>query len=175
MIRRPPRSTLFPYTTLFRSCRFVDRPVLGPLVYRLNVNRFAVRYMGAGHVYADSAFLRGERLREKLEVVRAPGARFASVRFVTGRLDPLASREAFLDLARRAASPILLLYGADTPPKSRAEMEALAAVPGIRTVRLPQGQLAVHEEFSNATAEPIGSFLAEEAPAAGRTASGLSA
>src|SRR5690242_21827203 len=26
MIRRPPRSTLFPYTTLFRSCHFV-----GPL------------------------------------------------------------------------------------------------------------------------------------------------
>src|SRR3712207_6864355 len=24
MIRRPPRSTLFPYTTLFRSCRFCD-------------------------------------------------------------------------------------------------------------------------------------------------------
>src|SRR2546422_2483693 len=23
MIRRPPRSTLFPYTTLFRSCRWV--------------------------------------------------------------------------------------------------------------------------------------------------------
>src|SRR2546430_4898922 len=26
MIRRPPRSTLFPYTTLFRSGRAVDRP-----------------------------------------------------------------------------------------------------------------------------------------------------
>src|SRR5256885_7032252 len=25
MIRRPPRSTLFPYTTLFRSCRDLDR------------------------------------------------------------------------------------------------------------------------------------------------------
>src|SRR3712207_2756311 len=25
MIRRPPRSTLFPYTTLFRSCWHVDR------------------------------------------------------------------------------------------------------------------------------------------------------
>src|SRR3712207_7392741 len=25
MIRRPPRSTLFPYTTLFRSLPFVDR------------------------------------------------------------------------------------------------------------------------------------------------------
>src|SRR2546422_7731997 len=27
MIRRPPRSTLFPYTTLFRS-RFADRPAV---------------------------------------------------------------------------------------------------------------------------------------------------
>src|SRR5260221_6383188 len=27
MIRRPPRSTLFPYTTLFRSLRIVDRPI----------------------------------------------------------------------------------------------------------------------------------------------------
>src|SRR2546422_7488687 len=30
MIRRPPRSTLFPYTTLFRSHVAPDRPVLGP-------------------------------------------------------------------------------------------------------------------------------------------------
>src|SRR5688572_31428078 len=38
MIRRPPRSTLFPYTTLFRSLRFapsreLDRPV--PIRIRL--------------------------------------------------------------------------------------------------------------------------------------------
>jgi pimeloyl-ACP methyl ester carboxylesterase len=147
-----------------RLCRLVDRPVLGPLIYRLNVNRLAVRYMGAGHVYADPAFLNGERLRQKLDVVRAPGARFASVRFVTGRLDPLASREAFLDLARRAAAPILLVCGADTPPKSRAEMEALAAVPGIRIVRLPQGKLAVHEEFPDATMDAIAPFLNDERP-----------
>src|SRR3712207_7410075 len=29
MIRRPPRSTLFPYTTLFRSAVAVERDVLG--------------------------------------------------------------------------------------------------------------------------------------------------
>src|SRR5256885_8784227 len=29
MIRRPPRSTLFPYTTLFRSLPLRDRPVFG--------------------------------------------------------------------------------------------------------------------------------------------------
>src|SRR2546426_4389826 len=28
MIRRPPRSTLFPYTTLFRSFHFESRPAL---------------------------------------------------------------------------------------------------------------------------------------------------
>ena len=144
-----------------RLCRLVDRPAVGPLIYRLNVNPFMLRRMGAGHVYADPAFLGEERLREKLAVVRAPGARFASVRFVTGRLDPLASREAFLDLARRATVPILLVYGAETPPRSRAEMEALAAVPGVRTARLPQGKLAVHEEFPDATIDAIGAFLAE--------------
>src|SRR2546427_3627775 len=29
MIRRPPRSTLFPYTTLFRSSSSVDEPPIG--------------------------------------------------------------------------------------------------------------------------------------------------
>src|SRR5258707_9613536 len=33
MIRRPPRSTLFPYTTLFRSiCPFSTNPVDAPLI-----------------------------------------------------------------------------------------------------------------------------------------------
>ncbi len=142
-----------------RLCRLVDGPVLGPLIYRLNVNRLVVRYMASGHVYSDPAFLEGERLREKLDVVRAPGARFASVRFVTGRLDPLDTRDAFLDLAQRAAVPILLVYGAETPPRSRAEMEALAALPGVRSVRLLHGKLSVHEEFPDATMEAISPFL----------------
>src|SRR3712207_7019042 len=32
MIRRPPRSTLFPYTTLFRSGRCIDVHLLAPRV-----------------------------------------------------------------------------------------------------------------------------------------------
>ena len=148
-------------------CRVVDLPAIGPAVYKLNVNRLVVRFMGAGHVYADPAWLAGERLGEKLAVTRARGARFASVRFVTGRLDPLESRNAFLDLARRAEIPILMVYGAETPPKSRAEMEALAAVPGIRIACLPRGKLALHEEFPDAVAEAIAPFLASIPGAAG--------
>jgi pimeloyl-ACP methyl ester carboxylesterase len=151
--RRPP--------FLDRLCRLVDLPGIGPLIYRLNVNQLVVRHMGAGHVYADPTFLTGERLREKLDVVRAPGARFASVRFVTGRLDPLDSRDELVALGRRTRVPTLLLYGAETPSRSRAEMEALAAVPGIRSVALPRGKLSVHEEFPGATFEAMDPFLRE--------------
>jgi pimeloyl-ACP methyl ester carboxylesterase len=146
---------------LDRLRRLVDLPGIGPLVYRLNVNAFVVRRMGAGHVYTDPAFLTGERLRQKLAVVRAPGARFASARFVTGALDPFEGRDAFLDLGRRVRIPILLIYGAETPPRSRAEMEALATIPGIRSITLPRGKLSVHEEFPDAVFEAMDAFLRE--------------
>src|SRR3712207_8085469 len=46
MIRRPPRSTLFPYTTLFRSCREAHRGV--HLVHAVDwVGRLRPR--GGGH------------------------------------------------------------------------------------------------------------------------------
>ena len=144
-----------------RICRMVDLPVLGPMLYKANVNRIVVRYMAAGHVFDDPAWLDGGRLQEKLAVTRARGARFASVRFVTGALDPLASRDEFLDLARRTDIPMLTVYGAQTPPRSRAEMEALAGVPGMRCACLPQGKLALHEEFPDAVAQAIVPFLAE--------------
>src|SRR3712207_9495245 len=47
MIRRPPRSTLFPYTTLFRS------PVLGAYVLH---ERAATQYRGALIALAGPAF-----------------------------------------------------------------------------------------------------------------------
>src|SRR2546429_6261998 len=37
MIRRPPRSTLFPYTTLFRSERAVEEVIIGTLPRSLQV------------------------------------------------------------------------------------------------------------------------------------------
>ena len=136
----------------------VDLPIIGPLFYRLNVNRLVIRYMAAGHVYTDLRWLYGERLRQKLAVTRSPGARFSSVRFVTGKLDPLETRTEFLDVARSPV-PTLMIYGAQTPSRSRAEMEALASVPSIRSVMLPLGKLSVHEEFPDLVAETIKPFL----------------
>jgi hypothetical protein len=138
--------------------QLVDLPIIGPLFYRLNVNRLVIRYMAAGHVYTDLRWLYGERLRQKLAVTRSPGARFSSVRFVTGKLDPLETRTEFLDVARSAV-PMLMVYGAQTPSRSRAEMEALASVPSIRSVMLPLGKLSMHEEFPDLVAETIKPFL----------------
>jgi pimeloyl-ACP methyl ester carboxylesterase len=142
-----------------RICEMVDQPVVGPLLYRLNVNSLVVRYMAAGHVYSDRRWLHGERLREKLAVTRAPGARFSSVRFVTGKLDPLATRAEFLDLARRCPVQMLLIYGAETPSRSQGEMKALASIPGVHNVTLPLGKLSVHEEFPDLVSAAIEPFL----------------
>ncbi len=57
-----------------RLCRLFDVPMLGPFLYRLNVNRMVVRYMAAGHVYSDPAWLDRERLEQKLAVTRALGS-----------------------------------------------------------------------------------------------------
>src|SRR3989442_15302143 len=60
MIRRPPRSTLFPYTTLFRSQRVRGGP---PILQRPPAGRRAVRagpearaVQGPGHRAAGGAF-----------------------------------------------------------------------------------------------------------------------
>jgi pimeloyl-ACP methyl ester carboxylesterase len=145
-----------------RVCKLVDLPVLGPMLYKLNVNRVVVRFMAAEHVYADPAWLSGERLDEKLAVTRARGSRFASIRFVTGGLDPIDSRERFLALARQATIPMLTVYGDQTPRRSRAEMEVLATIQGMRSVCIPRGKLSLYEEFAGEVAQVVAPFLARE-------------
>ena len=139
--------------------RMVDWPVVGDFLYRLNVNRFMVRKMALGHVYAESRSLSDARFEEKLAVTRASGARHSSIRFVAGELDPMATREAFLIAAQQVNDPIMVVYGAETPPRSRAEMEALAGLPDVVATVVPQAKLAVHEEFPDQVAATIKNFL----------------
>ena len=139
--------------------RASDLPVLGQILYRLNVNPAMVRMMARGHVYADADWLTGERFTEKMAVVNSAGARNAAIRFVTGMLDPVPNHSLFIESARRVKEPILVIYGAATPRRSKAEMETLTSVPHVRSVELPHGKLAVHEEFPDSVAEAVRSFL----------------
>lgn len=142
-----------------RIARAVDIPIAGALLYRLNVNPPVIRMMARGHVYENEGFLAGPRLAEKRTVTEARGARYASVRFVAGALDPFTSREAMLDTARRLRDPALIVIGGHSPPKSTAEMDALAALPCIETARLPCGKFGIHEEFPDELADAIRPFL----------------
>ena len=142
--------------------RLVDLPVIGSALYRLNVNEPMIHMMAKGHVYADPAWLDQRRLAEKLVVTNATGARHASFRFVAGELDPMSSRELFLATACRVADPILVVYGAATPRRSKAEMEALRNLPHVQFCELPVGKLAVHEEFSALVADAVRSFIGQD-------------
>ncbi|NDV89268.1 alpha/beta fold hydrolase [Aurantimonas aggregata] len=63
-----------------KIARAGDTPVLGSLLYRLNVNRPVVRMMARGHVYADPQWLDAARTTSKMALTRAAGARRASLR-----------------------------------------------------------------------------------------------
>jgi hypothetical protein len=138
-----------------RLATTVDLPLVGSALYRLNVNGPVIGMMARGHVYADPAWLTPERMAEKRAVTEAPGARHASFRFVAGELDLFTDRDAFLDTARRAGTDISIVYGGDAPPKSKAEMAALAALPNISAFELSHGKLSFYEEFPDETAKAL--------------------
>ena len=142
-----------------RIARAFDPAVIGPVLYRLNVNRLMLGVMARGHVYSDPHWLRGPRMEEKRAVVHAVGARHASARFVTGGLDPFRSRDDFLRAARDAAVPILSVFSERAPRKSRSEMEALANLPNVTTARLSHGKLSFYEEFPDETYAAVRDFL----------------
>src|SRR2546430_8661092 len=78
MIRRPPRSTLFPYTTLFRSCHLDQRAVRGmaigpsilptkmsgPLLRRTSLNRRRKRHLGDSRTFFSTKVLTFSRSEE---------------------------------------------------------------------------------------------------------------
>lgn len=151
---------------LFRGIRrAIEAPVVGQLLYRANVSRPIVRKMLREHVYADPAFLGDERLAAKMSVTRQKRARYGTAAFVTGALDPVATREEFLALfAAAGLPPVLVVRPRSAPAKSAAEMDALIAAGHVRSASVP-GALAAHEEHPEAVAAAIEAFLAQTAVA----------
>lgn len=137
-----------------------DPPILGAILYKLNVNRFVVGMMARGHVYADKGWLDRPRMAEKLAVTRSAGARHGSARFVTGYLDPFASRDEQKSAVERVRAPLCVMFAETAPDKSRLEMEALAALPNVAKRTFAKGKLSFYEEFPSETAAAIDSFLA---------------
>src|SRR2546426_7641528 len=77
MIRRPPRSTLFPYTTLFRSARITNAPqALAEIEYAdlSEATRECDLLLRVGHAQEEVALSRGlgERSEEHTSELQSP-------------------------------------------------------------------------------------------------------
>ena len=132
----------------------VEAPLLGPVLYRLNTTKAMLGWMSRRHVDVAGPGLSPEGLAARQRISRHPGARFASAAFVTGGLDPYDTPEGWLAAARALPSPLTVVIADQSPPKSMAEMQALAAV-ADRTLHLP-GRLGAHQEYGGQLAALLG-------------------
>ncbi|MGY2051665.1 alpha/beta fold hydrolase [Methylobacterium sp. JK268] len=137
-----------------RLRRAVEIPVLGHLLYRANLSTPVVARMMRAHVYGDPARVTPEVLAAKRRVTRQPGARFGTAAFVTGGLDPVATRQEFLTLFGNGLPPVRVLRPERAPRRSGAEMDALIATGLVEGAAIP-GALAPHEEHPDAVAAAI--------------------
>jgi pimeloyl-ACP methyl ester carboxylesterase len=145
----PSRAHWFP-----RIRRAVEAPILGDALYRLNISPPIIGRMMRAHVYADPAHVTPDVIRAKHAVTRQRNGRFGTAAFVTGGLDPVADRTAFLDLFGDGLPPTLVLRPEKAPRRSGAEMDALIAQGQVTSVAIP-GALSPHEEFPAAVAAAI--------------------
>ncbi len=136
----------------------VRSPGIGPMLYGLNTRPAFLKWMYRRHVFVDSALLTPDYIARRYRTTQHPNARYAPAAFVTGGLDPVEAREQLLADIEKLAVPILAVIAEQAPPASRAEMEAIAALPNVSVARAT-GTLGLAEEYGEAVAEIVRPFL----------------
>ena len=136
----------------------VRSPLIGQGLYYLNTTPSFLRLMYKRHVYVDETKLTPEFIAQKHQITAKDGARYAPAAFVTGALDPVANREEFLQLFDSVSMPVLIIVAENAPPKSKAEMIAMAELEEVQTVSLT-GTLGIYEEYPEAVSEAIQNFI----------------
>jgi pimeloyl-ACP methyl ester carboxylesterase len=124
----------------------IRTPILGQFLYQLNTTPSFLAFMYRRHVYADASKLTPDLLQQKRALTQQPGARFGAGAFVTGGLDPYLDRMPVIAHLQSLSIPVLVAIGASSPPKSKAEMLAMAEVTNVTSCNLP-GTLGLHEEY----------------------------
>jgi pimeloyl-ACP methyl ester carboxylesterase len=124
----------------------IRTPILGQFLYQLNTTPSFLAFMYRRHVYSDPSTLTPAVLTQKRQLTQQPGARYGAGAFVTGGLDPYLDRSAAIAHLQSLTIPTFIAIGQSSPPKSTAEMQALAAVPHVISQTFP-GTLGMHEEY----------------------------
>ncbi len=136
----------------------VRSPIIGQALYKLNTTPSFLTWMYRRHVFTDDAKLTPSFIEKKWQTTQKPGARFASAAFVTGNLDAVRKQSDFLTLVQSLSIPLMVVIGESSPPKSRQEMNALAALPEVTSVIVP-GSLGLHEEYPELVFTAVQNFL----------------
>lgn len=138
--------------------QLVRSPIIGQALYKLNTLPSFLGWMYRRHVFTDASRLTPEFIQARYRITQQPGARFAPAAFVTGGLDPVAQRQEFLDLLQALHQPVMALISNQAPPGSKAEMEAIAALPTVQSQHL-SGSLGLYEEYGAEVTEAILPFF----------------
>ncbi|XP_040987396.1 uncharacterized protein LOC121235178 [Juglans microcarpa x Juglans regia] len=139
-------------------------PAVGWMMYNMLVsNEKAIESQYKSHVYANSDNVTPEIVESRYALTKKKGARYLPAAFLTGLLDPVQSREEFLELfaSLEGKKPVLVVSSEGSPKRSKAEMEALRGAKGVsKFVEVP-GALLPQEEYPAKVAEELYRFLQE--------------
>uniref|UniRef100_A0AAV2D6V2 AB hydrolase-1 domain-containing protein n=1 Tax=Linum trigynum TaxID=586398 RepID=A0AAV2D6V2_9ROSI len=139
-------------------------PGVGWMMYNMLVsNEKAIQSQYKSHVYADPNNVTPKVVESRYALTKKQGARYAPAAFLTGLLDPVKSREEFVDLfaGLDGKIPVLVVSSKGSPRRSKAEMEALRGASGVtKFVEVP-GALLPQEEYPSVVAEELFQFLQE--------------
>lgn len=124
----------------------VRTPLVGQFLYYFNTRPQFLKWMYSRHVFAEAQNLTPDFMAEKYATTQQRGARFGPAAFVTGGLDPVTNRGAFLQLFAGLRAKCWVITSEDGPSKSKAEMAAIAAIPTVQIQSHP-GSLGLHEEY----------------------------
>ncbi|KAJ4974200.1 hypothetical protein NE237_007374 [Protea cynaroides] len=139
-------------------------PAVGWMMYNVLVsNEKAIKSQYKSHVYADPENVTPSIIENRYALTKQKGSRYLPAAFLTGLLDPVKSREEFLELfaALEGKTPVFVVSTTGSPKRSKAEMDALEGAKGVsKFVKVP-GALLPHEEYPTSVAEELYRFLQE--------------
>ncbi|XWS37358.1 hypothetical protein CRYUN_Cryun19dG0036100 [Craigia yunnanensis] len=139
-------------------------PAIGWMMYNMLVsNEGAIQSQHKSHVYANPKNVTQEIVQSRYKLTTKKGSRYVPAAFLTGLLDPVNSREEFLELFANLEGKmsVLVVSTEGSPKRSKAEMEALREAKGIsKFVEVP-GALLPQEEYPTMVAEELYQFLQE--------------
>ena len=126
-------------------------------------NEKAIESQYKSHVYANPENVTPNIVESRYALTKMNGARYVPAAFLTGLLDPVKSREEFVELFAKLEGevPVLVVSTTGSPKRSKAEIEALRNAKGVtKFVELP-GALLPQEEYPSLVAEELYRFLQE--------------